>query len=41
MGQSMNKVTKNEVAKFLEELLFFCVPWEVRSVSHQVRCNGT
>ena len=28
----------NEATKFLEELLFFCVPWEVRSVSHQVGC---
>ena len=32
----MNEVTKNEVVKFLEELLPVCAPWEVQSVSRQV-----
>ena len=32
----MNKVTKNEVAKFLEELLLVGDSWEVQSVSHQM-----
>ena len=32
----MSEVTKNEVAKFLEELLLVGDPWEVQSVSHQM-----